>query len=344
MALSGRFSRVGRVAAAGELAHQAVGEIVEVVQAIAQIWIGLAQHARAGIGLHALDRRLGGQPGHHRLFELVKPAAVVGEHAIGLEHVAMLAALDHVAVFEHFVEIRAQRLDRRFEVFQLFLDVVGDVIGDDDARLVQHDMAERDAVAQGAAFEMQRAPRRRLGARTRQRGKLARGDHLGEHHRRGLQRLDFLFRIGAPRAVLHHQHAERVAGAQDRHAHEGMVDFLAGLRPEGERRMGLRVGKIDGARLARHQADQAFVRAQHGVVHGVAVEALGGVQFERRVDAQHVDGAHLRHHVRGDQHHDLVEAFLRADRLRHDFAKTAQQHARTAERATHGVRSLGPSL
>ena len=94
-----------RVVVADEQAHQAVGEIVEVVQAIAQIWIGRAQHARAGIGLHAFDAGLGGQAGHHRLVDLVKPAVVVGEHAIGFEHVAMLAALDHVAVFEHFVEI-----------------------------------------------------------------------------------------------------------------------------------------------------------------------------------------------------------------------------------------------
>ena len=105
--------------------------------------------------------------------------------------------------------------------------------------------------------------------------------------------------------------------------------------------MRLRVGQVDGARLARDQADQALVRAHHGVVHGVAVEALGGVELERGVDAQHIDRADLRHHVGGDQHHDLVEAFLRADRLRHDFAEPAQQHARTAERATHGVRSLG---
>ena len=97
-------------------------------------------------------------------------------------------------------------------------------------------------------------------------------------------------------------------------------------------------------RLAGDQADEALVLAQHGEVHGLAVQALGGVKLERAVDAQHVDRADLRHHVGGDQHHDLVEAFLRADRLRHHFAKPAQQHARTAERATHGVRSLGPAL
>ena len=35
------------------------------------------------------------------------------------------------------------------------------------------------------------------------------------------------------------------------------------------------------------------------------------------VDPQHIDGAHLRHHVGGNQHHDLVKAFLRADRFGH---------------------------
>ena len=187
------------------------------------------------------------------------------------------------------------------------------------------------------AGEMQRAASGGLGAGLGERGQFARGDHLGEHHRGGLQRLLFLLGVGAPRPVLHHQHAERVAGAQDRHAEERVVDFLAGLRPVREGRMGLGLRQVDRVGLARHQADQALVRAQHGLVDGLLVEALGGVQLERAVDAQHVDGADLRHHVGGDQHHDLVEALLRADRLRHHLAEPAQQHARTAERATHDV-------
>src|SRR5439155_26650205 len=85
------------------------------------------------------------------------------------------------------------------------------------------------------------------------------------------------------------------------------------------------------------EADETFVRAQDGLVHGLPVEALGGVEFERAVDAQHVARADLRHHAGGDQHHDLAEALLRADRLRHYLAKPAQQHARTAERSTHDV-------
>ena len=101
--------------------------------------------------------------------------------------------------------------------------------------------------------------------------------------------------------------------------------------------MRLRFRQVDRVRLACHQADQAFVGSEHGVVHGLGFQAFGGIELEPAVHAQHIDGADLRHHVGGDQHHDLVEAFLRADRLRHHFAEPSQQHARTAERATHGV-------
>ena len=75
--------------------------------------------------------------------------------------------------------------------------------------------------------------------------------------------------------------------------------------------------------------DQAFVRAHHRVVDGLAVEALRGVKLERRVDAQHVDGAHLRHHVAAINDHDLIEAVLRADLFRHHLAEATQQDART---------------
>ena len=56
---------------------------------------------------------LGGQAGPHRLAQAAQPAAVVGEHAVGLEHVAMLAAVGDVAALEHVVDVGAQRGDRR---------------------------------------------------------------------------------------------------------------------------------------------------------------------------------------------------------------------------------------
>ena len=177
------------------------------MQSLAQEWIGLPQHPRPGVGLHALDRGLGGQSGHHRLFELVRPAAVVGEHAVRFQHVTMLAALDHVAMFKHFVEARSQALHCGIEVRELLLHVVGDEIGHDHARLVQYDVPERDTFAQCRTLDVNGAARGRLGARQRQGREFARGDHLGQDHRRGLQRLDFFFRISAPRPVLHHQYA-----------------------------------------------------------------------------------------------------------------------------------------
>ena len=153
-AFSGRSSRARRVILAQQLVHQAVGEIVEIVQPLAQIRIGGAQHARAGIRLHALDRGLGGEAGRHRFFQAMHPAAVVGEHPVGLEHVAMLAAVGHFAALEQDVEIRAQGLDRGFQPLELFRHVVGDEIGDHDARLVQHHVSERDAFVERGAGEV----------------------------------------------------------------------------------------------------------------------------------------------------------------------------------------------
>ena len=51
------------VVLAEQLVHQPVGEFVEVVQPLAQIRVRRPQHARARVGLHALDRGLGGEAG-----------------------------------------------------------------------------------------------------------------------------------------------------------------------------------------------------------------------------------------------------------------------------------------
>ena len=113
--MSGSLLARRRVVAPDQLAHQAVGEIVEVVQALAQIRIGLAQHAGAVVGLHALDRGLRREAGRHRLVHLVGPAAIVGEHAVGFEHLAMLAGVGDLAPLQHHVEIGAQRVERRVD-------------------------------------------------------------------------------------------------------------------------------------------------------------------------------------------------------------------------------------
>ena len=91
----------------------------------------------------------------------------MGKHPIGFQHIAVLAAFRHVAVFEHRVEIRAQRRQRRLQAPTLPRHIVGDEIGDHDPRLVQHHMAERNAVIERRAVEPHAAAHRRLGTRTR---------------------------------------------------------------------------------------------------------------------------------------------------------------------------------
>ena len=325
---------------AAELAHQPVGEVVEVMQPVAQVGIGLAQHAGARIGLDPLDGRFGGQSGHHRLTQASQPAAVVGEHAVGLQHIAMLPAVRDLAAFEHDVEVGLQHADQLVQPLELLVDVVGDEIGDDHPRLVQHDVAEGDPFGDRQAPDMQGTADGRLEPGLGERRELAGSDHLGDHHGDRLECLRLLLRVGAARPVLHHQHAERVAGPQDRHAEERVINLFSGLRPVGERGVLVRLRQVDRVGFASDQADQPFVGTEHRDVDGFRLEALAGVQLEAAVDAQHVDGTHLRHHVGGDQHDDLVEALLRADRFRHHLAEPAQQHAGTAERASHGVRSL----
>ena len=167
----------------------------------------------------------------------------------------------------------------------------------------------------------------------------ARGDHLGEHHGGGLQRLDLLVAILTLGAVLHREHADCVAAAQDRHAEEGVVDLLARLRPVGEGRMMLGVGELQRLGLLGDQADQTLARLQMRVVDGLAVEAFGGEQLERAVAAAQIERAHLGHHVRGDQHHHLVEANLGALALGHHLAQASQQLSRGANSEVASITS-----
>ena len=102
-------------AAPHQLPQQPVGEIVEIAHPLAQIGIGHVQHAGAHVALHLLDRRFGRQAVADRLFQPAHPAAVVGEHAVGFEHVAMLALEGDVAARQHVVDRQPQRAQRVVE-------------------------------------------------------------------------------------------------------------------------------------------------------------------------------------------------------------------------------------
>ena len=97
-------------------------------------------------------------------------------------------------------------------------------------------------------------PRRRLRAGLRQ-ADFARRNHLRQHHGGGHNASTSSPSCAG--AVLHHEHAERVAGAQHRHAEEGVVDFFAGFRAIRERRMAC-ASEDWQRRLAGDKTDQAF--------------------------------------------------------------------------------------
>ena len=101
------------------------------------------------------------RPGQHRLAHAAQPALVVGEHAEGLEHLAVLAVMGDVAALDQLVDRGAHLADRLLEALQLGVDVLGDEVLDHDARLVQHHVAEPDAVGEGDAALVERPAQRR---------------------------------------------------------------------------------------------------------------------------------------------------------------------------------------
>ena len=225
-------------------------------------------------------------------------------------------------------------LDGLAEPAPLELDILGDQARDHDARLVQHHMAERHTFGDRQSGEPRRDFAPSLGADLLAH-ESTRSDHLSKHHGGGLQGLDLLVAILPLGAILHREHADRVAAAQDRHADKGVIDLLAGFGTVGEGRVMLSIGELQRLGLLRDQADQSFARFQMGIVDGPGIEAFGGEQLERAVAAAQIERAHLGHHVRGDQHHHFVEPHLRALALGHHLAQAAQQLPWGANRDRH---------
>ena len=78
-----------------------------------------------------LHRCLGGQAAADRIGDARDPAAVGGEHAIGLDDVAMLAVAELAARRDQLVDRLAHRRDRVAQALELGLDVLGDDLADD---------------------------------------------------------------------------------------------------------------------------------------------------------------------------------------------------------------------
>ena len=88
-------------------AQQPVRQILEVVHPLLQQRVVDFAHPRAHPLLDALDRRFGGQAAVDRLVDPPRPALVVGEHAVGLEDLLMLAGGPELGLARHVVDLLA---------------------------------------------------------------------------------------------------------------------------------------------------------------------------------------------------------------------------------------------
>ena len=153
-----QFVRQQDQALAGKLMQQAIGDVGQVVQPIAQVGVGLALQLGAGVVMDPLDRGLRGQAGAHRLAQPAQPAAIVRDHAEGLQHVAVLAVDAVVITVDQTVDRGAHGADRRLQPHKLQFHVIGDDRGHRHARLVHHHMAEAEPVGDAQALERHLTP------------------------------------------------------------------------------------------------------------------------------------------------------------------------------------------
>ncbi len=322
-----------------KLAQQPVRKIVEIVHPLAKIRIGQPDHPRLGLALHPLHRRFRRQAVADRLLELSHPAAVMGEHAVGLEHRAVFAFHRNVAARQHVVDGDAQRAERLRKPLQFVLRVLVEQIGDDDARLMQDDVTEPDAFAVAVALDRHRAGQIELEPGFGDLLELAGRDHLGEHHSGRFQRLDLVLAIVALRLVLHDEDAERASRAQDRNAKERVIDLFARLRQVGEGGVRLGIGEIERPCRSGDRTDETLSHLQLRQMHRRLVQTFGRVKFEHAIGAQHVNRAHFRNHVLRNLANDPVKALLRLERFRHELAQPLEENARTCGKVSHRVGS-----
>ena len=319
-------------ALAGEMAHQLVGEVVEIVGAFAQIGVGDPREPGAHGGLLPLHRDFRRQARIHRGQHPPQPALVIGEHAIGFEHVAMLPGPAQQVAGQEVVDLAAQGLRRLGQAAALLLHVLGDGIGQHHPRLVQvHHALGRALLGRHAAGVIgpDMGPRELRVALAQEGAQLG---HLGQQHGHDFQPVNVVFAVMPRLAVLHDEHAQHLAQALDRHAEEGHVDLLAGARDVLEAAGVLGVGGLDRLGPAGDLADQALPDQQEGAMHRIPVQTLGGAELQLAVAAAQVDRTHLGRHRGRDQRHDGVHALLAVAGLRHHPREPLEQQSRASAR------------
>ena len=204
-----RHRRAGLVALTGQDAQQAVRQIVKVVQPLAHEGVGHLVEARAGGGLLFLHRRLGRQAALDVFLHPLQPAAGIGEHAVGFQHL-LLFAVAGIGLGQQRVDRQPQFIHCGAQAQALGLGVVGNRVGHHHARLVQPNATLGRALLPGGAAEhhrmgMQRAERLALADKGTKLG------HFGDHHRHDFERVNLILGVLPGGLRLHHHHAQLFA-------------------------------------------------------------------------------------------------------------------------------------
>ena len=312
--------------ASHQLPQQPVGEIVEIVHPLAQIGVGHVQHARAHVALHLLDRRLGGQAVAHRPPPAGAPSPgrwrTCGR--LPAPRGARPRRRHRGATACRRSKAAASRAPRRAARSSVSVSSL--------KRLV--------TTMRGSCSTTWPSPMPSLSGRP---VKLTGRDRSSSSPGRVSRARSPVAIISAitmavvssastsssrycrMRPVLHDEHAERAPGAQHRHAEEGIVDLLARLRQVGEGRMLLRIGEVERPRARRDRADEALAEPQLRQVDRAGVEALGGVEFEHGVGAQHIERADLGDHVGAIWRTIWSSRSCGSSGFRHELAQPSQQ-------------------
>ena len=315
----------GVLALARQQPQQPVRQIIEVVQALAQVGVRHGLHPGAGRRLLLFHGCLSGQAPGDVLFHAPHPAAGIGKHPVGLKHLDLLGiALGGIR--QHLVDRHAQLVHRLVEAAQFLGRVLCHGVRDDDARLVQPDTALGRPFLADAAMDHDRflVPRRHCLAFADEGAKLG---HLGQHHGHHFQRVDFVIGKGAGFARLDDENAQFLAKALDRNAKEGRKGFFARFRHVAETGLGRRVIGVDRPHAAGNPAHQAFAHTQPGNVHGPLREALRGAKLQRDGVAEEVDRADFTAERVRDDMGDPVEPFLARASLGQGGLQAAQELA-----------------
>ena len=190
---------------------------------------------------------------------------------------------------------------------------------------MENRFAHGDARVQPDARDGDRQQRRALhGVQFLGADQLAGGDQFGDHHGDRLEGLGLFVGVVALGPVLHRQNPLNPAAAEDRNAHQRVVNLFAGLRPVGEFRVALRIRKRHGTGVGGDGADQSLAHLKAGIVDRRGFETGCGEKLQYFAGPQNVDRAHLGDEVGGDDAGDLVQTLLGRAFTRHGVAKARQ--------------------